>query len=184
MTQNQTKAAFQVGRYQISIADSFPLGALCLWMIINLVMIVTTAAPYGKILVFGAGAALLHFGVETLHNVGHALAAKWVGHPMQGIRIKALLVQSIYPDDEPTLPGAIHIKRALGGPAFSALLTLLMWLLLQQIPYANEIWQWWLRFFFWDSLLIATIGALVPLPFTDGGTVLQYWRTKSTQSDA
>ncbi len=42
----------------------------------------------------------------------------------------------------------------------------------------NAILKWSSIFFFLDNLLVLTIGALLPLRFTDGSTIL-YWRGKA-----
>jgi hypothetical protein len=35
---------------------------------------------------------------------------------------------------------------------------------------------WWVAlFFFLDNLLVLTLGAFVPLGFTDGSTLLRWW---------
>ncbi|MFQ5436102.1 MAG: hypothetical protein ACE5FD_14615, partial [Anaerolineae bacterium] len=77
--------------------------------------------------------------------------------------------------DEPELPAHIHLRRALGGPAASALLTLLAGLLALALRGAPGL-RWPLAaFLFLDNLLVFTLGAFLPLGFTDGSTLLHYW---------
>ncbi len=176
MTQNKTKKLFEVGGYSVLWSPTFFPTFVLLWMTLNLVMMLFSDATYGQITVFGLGAVLIHYFAELLHNVGHAIAARSTGYPMSGIRLWYAFIGSLYPKDEPELSSRIHVTRALGGPILSLILALAMWGVLQVIPYANEIWQWWLRFFFWDNLLILGLGAFLPLGFTDGSTILREWR--------
>ena len=81
--------------------------------------------PWGLALLTGLFAALLHWLSEFIHQLGHAWAARRVGHPMRGIRFWGVLSSSIYPSDEGDLPAGIHIRRALGGPMFSFILSIL-----------------------------------------------------------
>src|SRR5258706_526147 len=69
----------------------------------------------------GLLAVALHWLSEIVHHLGHAIAARRTGYPMSGIRLGFLgvLTSSVYPRDEPELPPALHIQRALGGPLAS-----------------------------------------------------------------
>lgn len=115
---------------------------------------------------------------EVVHNLGHAVAARSVGHPMIGIRFWWLLAASIYPKNEPLLPGRMHIIRALGGPAAS-LLYALFWgallLILRPLGEGSLIW-WVVVYLFLNNLVVLCLGAFLPLGFTDGSTILHYWR--------
>jgi hypothetical protein len=75
------------------------------------------------------------------------------------------------------LPANIHIRRALGGPVGSLLLTLLAAVIgLALRPLGGTPWLVG-AFFFLDNLLVFTLGAFLPLGFTDGSTLLE-WRGK------
>ena len=94
---------------------------------------------------------------------------------MTGIRLWWLLGFSLYPPDEGPLPAAVHIRRALGGPAASVLLTLVAGLIAVAVrPLGGAAW-WVALFFFLDNLLVFTLGAFLPLGFTDGSTLLRWW---------
>ena len=126
----------------------------------------------------GLAAAILHYLGELWHNLGHAVAAHRSGYPMTGVLFWTALATSRYPLDEPELPACIHITRALGGPLGSALLTLVLGLLLpvfSTLPAAPRMVG---VFFFIDNLLVFTIGALLPLGFNDGGTLVHWWNKK------
>jgi hypothetical protein len=67
----------------------------------------------------------------------------------------------------------------VGGPAASLFLTLVGGTLaLVTQPFNGVIWYLAL-FFFLDNLLVFTLGAFLPLNFSDGGTLLRY--IKQTQ---
>jgi hypothetical protein len=127
------------------------------------------AAVWGGLL-----ATLLHWWSSVLHQWGHAVAARRTGYPMREIRLLHLLSTSIYPRDEPALPAEIHIRRALGGPIASFLASLmgfgLAWLVQN-----NELAYLLALFFAFENLLVFGLGAFMPLGFTDGSTLLEWW---------
>jgi hypothetical protein len=127
---------------------------------------------------------LFHWLSGLAHQVGHAWAARRVGHPMLGIRVGrlGLLGTSLYPADEPALPAEVHMRRALGGPAASLTVTLLAAAAAWGLAHtdANLLWcvAVWVCF---ENAAVFTLGALLPLPFTDGGTLLHWWRSRKTE---
>lgn len=130
-------------------------------------------APF-EALTLGVACALIHLFGEFWHNLGHAAAARSVGHPMIGITFWGLLAASIYPKDEGTLPARVHIWRALGGPLGSSVLTLLALAALYIANGVSPLLSAVTWFFFLDNLLVYSLGAFLPLGFTDGSTLL-YW---------
>lgn len=123
----------------------------------------------------GLVAALLHWVGETWHQFGHALAARWVGYPMQGVELWWFFGRSIYPPDEPELPARVHIRRALGGAPASLGLTLLSGAITLGLRGSAGVGYWVGLFFFIENLFVFTLGAFLPLGFTDGSTLLRYW---------
>lgn len=75
---------------------------------------------------------------------------------------------SQYPMDEPDLPH-IHIRRALGGLLFSAVLALAAGGLMRVV--LHETTRSLLRFAWWENLLVFTVQMFVPLGFNDGSTL-------------
>jgi hypothetical protein len=73
------------------------------------------------------------------------------------------------------LPATIHIRRALGGPVATLAATLLVGLGISALRPAGGLVWWLAAFFFLDGLLIFTLGALLPLGFTDGSTLMHWW---------
>lgn len=119
-------------------------------------------------------AMLLHWLSEFWHHVGHAQAAKQTGYPMSGVCFVGPLASSLYPPEEPTLPPPVHIKRALGGPIASGGLALLTGLLALAAQWVGGVPAMVATLTFLDNLLVLTLGAFVPLGFTDGSTLLRY----------
>jgi len=126
----------------------------------------------------GLVAAFFHYDADLWHQYGHASAAAQTGHPMSGVRFWGVLSSSIYPPNEPELPAEVHIQRALGGPRYSLVMTLGAALLggLVYITSSEVNWVVYIFiFFFLDNLLVFTLGAFLPLGFTDGSTLLHWW---------
>lgn len=146
-----------------------------LWVVLSAGAFLFLVLPLGEALLGGLIAMLLHWASETLHQLGHAYVARRVGYPMAGIRYGFLLAGSFYPRDEPALPAAVHLRRAVGGPPVSLSLALLgdlsAWLLLPVggLPYYLAVW------FTFENLVVFFLGALLPLGFTDGSTLLKWW---------
>lgn len=130
--------------------------------------------PTGRALAGGLALTGLHWFSEVWHNVGHATAARQTGHPMEGIRLGYLgvLGTAIYPEDEPELPAHVHLRRAAGGPIGSAVLTGIAGVL--SLLTAGMRVGWVPVVFFLDNLLVFTLGALLPLGFTDGSTIYRW----------
>lgn len=131
-------------------------------------------------LIFGLAVAILHFLSETIHQFGHVLAARRTGYPMSGITFWWVLGMSRYPSDEGELPARIHLYRALGGAPTSLIVAILgglATLLLHQNGASAPVW-WAALIFAADNLLVFTLGALLPLGFTDGSTILRYWKER------
>jgi hypothetical protein len=150
-------------------------GFLLLWLILSLIGWLGLDFGVGTAVFAAFLATILHFLGELWHQLGHAWAARRTGYPISGVMFVWVLATSLYPRDEPELPAHIHIWRALGGPAASFFMALVggtLAILTQQFG----IVIWYLALFiFLDNLLVFTLGALLPLGFTDGSTLLHYW---------
>ncbi len=163
----------------LSASPSALLGSIVLWLALTGIAIGLLHFTTGEAIVAALAAVALHWFSETIHQLGHARAARRAGYPMVGIRYWGLLSMSIYPPDEPALPADVHIQRALGGPLMSSnvVIAAAIILLLLRLSRATGA-LWWLGIFFlFDNLLVMTLGALLPLGFTDGSTLL-HWRNK------
>jgi hypothetical protein len=128
----------------------------------------------------GILATTLHYLSDLWHQLGHARAAEQTGYPMKGMTFVGLLCFSVYPQNEGLLPAEMHIQRALGGPIFSLLLTLVVGLAALLTRFIGGLPLFLAVFTFLDNLLVFTIGALLPLGFTDGNTLLTWWGQRNS----
>lgn len=163
----------RVAGLQIDATPSAIAGSALLWALLSAAGVLLGVPPASAVL-GGLVAALLHWGSELVHHLGHARAARATGHPMIGVRLWWVLGMSRYPRDEGDLPASVHIRRALGGPSASLALTLVAAALAVVLRPLGGAIGWVALFFFLDNLLVFTLGAFAPLGFTDGSTLL-YW---------
>ncbi|MCA9977911.1 MAG: hypothetical protein KC413_19255 [Anaerolineales bacterium] len=168
--------------FKIMVKITAVTGFLFLWLVFSLVGWLGLDLGAGTAVLTALIAAILHFLGEFWHQLGHAWAARRTGWPMSGVMFIWVLAASLYPKDEPELPARVHIRRALGGPAASLFMTVLMGLVVwvtstspvTTISFYISI-NYLTLFFFLDNLLVFTLGAFLPLGFTDGSTLLRYW---------
>jgi hypothetical protein len=144
--------------------------------------------PVSLAIVAGCLSAVLFLLYEWLHQLGHAFAARRVGHPMTGLRFFNLFSGGQYPPDEPALPARLHVRRALGGFWVNVVIGLL-WLPLvfkvwpvgrEILPPDASLIAWVAGFSAFVNLVILGLGALLPLKIpggglNDGATLLHYW---------
>lgn len=124
----------------------------------------------------GLVGVVIHWLSDFWHQFGHTIAARRTGYPMVGLRFWGIFSTSLWPADEPTLPGRIHIRRALGGPLASILLGVLALVIALLLGQDTGL-AWWVAIFAAaDNLVLLGFGAFLPLGFTDGSTILQWWR--------
>jgi hypothetical protein len=172
------KTTFKLGRMaglELSARSSALAGSVLLWAIFSAIGIGLLNASFAVALVASLIAVALHWVSEILHNLGHAWAARRTGYPMIGVQLWGILSMSVYPVDEPALPARVHIQRALGGPFGSLLVTVAAGALMLALRSAGGVGWWLALFLFLDNLLVFTLGALLPLGFTDGTTILYWW---------
>jgi hypothetical protein len=131
-------------------------------------------------IIAGILSALIMFVSECVHQYGHAWAARSVGYPMIGLYHFSWFSASIYPKDEPPLPPATHIRRALGGFWINVLIGLVLGVFILWL-WPHGWLGWVLNFAAVYNFFVLGLGALLPIDipgvFTiDGGTLLHYWR--------
>ncbi len=171
------KKLFELGTLfglRLTAKPSVLAGTVIVWAVWAVVSALVFDTGWSLALLLGLLAAPLHWLSEFIHQLGHAWAARRVRHPMIGIRFWGVLSSSIYPGDEGDLPAGVHIRRALGGPLFSLVLSLLGGIVLVLTPDLAPAWRSLLWFFFIENFFILTLQVFVPLGFNDGGTVF-YW---------
>jgi Zn-dependent protease len=162
----------RVAGLELSASPSALLGSLAIAGLLAVLLRRAGRTPSHTALVV-AGAVPLHWSNDLWHHLGHAAAAQATGYPMSGVHFWGLLATSRYPEDEPLLPAEVHIRRALGGPAaslFAALLSALLWRLAPRVGPGRDLALVALA----GNLTLGS-GALIPLPFLDGGTLLKWW---------
>jgi Zn-dependent protease len=164
----------QLGDLAITGTPPAVVSSLFLWLALSLlagfIFELDTAAAFFA----GLVATLLHWLSAVLHQLGHAVVARRLGVPMREIRLLHVLAVSLYPRDELELPAEVHVKRALGGPPVSVLLGL-TGLLAALLLAEGSVWYLMALFFALENLLLFGLGAFIPLGFTDGSTLLQWW---------
>jgi len=168
-----------LARLQLSLLPLAFAGSIGLWVIIVVLMAPVFNLPIGSAL-FGAVIVIgLHWFSEVVHQFGHAWAARRTGYPMTGIRFgtRAILATALYPPDEPALPAKTHIRRALGGPIFSAWLSSIAFIIiLMTFRTAAPMWEFVLWCFFLENFFVMTLQVFIPLGFNDGATIWHWAR--------
>lgn len=160
---------------EISASPSALFGFVGVWLVLSLVGLFLIKLSPVESIVGGFLCACLHWLSELVHHLGHAGAARATGYPMRRVRFVHVLAVSLYPRDEPVLSGKIHIRRALGGPMVSLVVTILAFLILLIATSVRGLFYWVALWFFLDNLLVFFLGAFLPLGFTDGSTILKWW---------
>lgn len=120
---NRTYVIGKVLGLRITAETSAFVAGFVLWAILAVIGKEFLALTGPDVVLGGGLLVLLHYGSEFVHQFGHALAAAQTKYEMTGIHYWLLLSRSIYPPDEPRLPAKLHIKRAMGGPIASGVLS-------------------------------------------------------------
>jgi hypothetical protein len=93
---------------------------------------------------------------------------------MLGVRFWGGLATSVYPTDEPPLPARVHLTRAAGGPITSLLAGTIVAIVRSRTGPRGGIASDLSQLLVFDNLLVLALGSLLPLGFTDGGTLLKW----------
>lgn len=168
-----------MGQLEVTSSRSAAGGFLLLWVLFSALGLKLFRLKPGAALMGGLIGSFLHFLSELWHQAGHARAAEQTGYPMEGVHLWGVLGTSVYPIDEPELPGEVHVRRALGGPRASAVLAVAGWLLVLATWPVRGIAFMIATLFALENTFIFYLGAFIPLPFleTDGETIRRYWST-------
>lgn len=180
---------FNLFGLQVTFAPAALVGFVLLALLAALLAGWRLHLAAGPALLAGFLSALVFYVSDLLHQFGHALAAWRTGHRMTGIHFFHVLSGSVYPRNEPPLPARTHIRRALGGFWVNLIVgALFLPVALALYPRGTEllppgpsVMAWVAAFGAFTNILILGLGALVPLKlpgggWTDGGTLLHYWR--------
>lgn len=123
----------------------------------------------------GVGALTMSaiLGSEWCHNLAHAAAARFVGKPMDALRITWGMPLVVYHDiQDGTVSPRQHILRALGGPVLNALL-LPFALLLQRSTRQGSALRDVANAALGMNTFLCT-ASLLPIPGIDGGPILKW----------
>jgi hypothetical protein len=164
---------------KMTVRPSAIIASIALWAVATEVATVYFHASLAAGVIQGLIVTLIHWLSDLLHQLGHAIAARSTGYPMSGLRLWLLVSSGLYPLDEPELPGRIHVRRALGGPITSLIVTAIAGAIAWLMGNADSPHTWIAVFAFLDNLLVFTLGAFLPLGFTDGSTLLRLWRGRT-----
>ena len=128
---------------------------------------------WGNRLLTGALTMAAILGSEWCHNLAHAAAARLVNRPMDALRVTWGMPLVVYYDiNDQTVTPRQHIARALGGPAFNALL-LPVALLLRKLTRPGSIPRDVADAAAGMNLFLST-ASLLPIPGIDGGPILKW----------
>jgi hypothetical protein len=182
------QAEYKLGRLanlDITATFSALVGTLILWGILSAIAFLVLKLPAGTAIIGGLAATILHQIAELWHQLGHAWAARRTGYPMTGIRFGFLgvLSSALYPPDEPALPPDVHIRRALGGPLASLVMSVIaaiIFLVINTSRSGGTLW-WLALFFFLENFIVFTLQVFVPLGFNDASTLLYWMRKRQTK---
>ena len=170
----------KVAGLRLSATPAALAGSILLFVALFGVAIGILRLTVGESMIGSLAAVVLHWSAALAHQLGHARAARRTGYPMSGVRFGAmgLLGASLFPHDEPELPAAVHIRLAWGGPTGSFFVSILAAIFVLLSLNSRGVSFWLAVFFFLDNFLVFTLGSLLPLGFTDGSTLLEWWRKR------
>lgn len=179
---NTTLRLGRVAGLPVTADPSAVVGSLLLGTLAAAVASLVLKTSFVGALLGGVLVVMLHWISDLVHQLGHATAARRTGYPATSLRLWGLLSSIRYPADEPPLPIAVHARRALGGPLASASCSLVAAALVVALrPVAGTAW-WLLVFLLLDNLFVLTLGAFLPLGFTDGSTLLRLRRERAERA--
>lgn len=165
-----------IGGVHVRADNTAAVASLMLWAMVHTILWWVLQLPPLAALQVSFALVALHWVSVLIHHLGHALAARRTGFPMQALILIGLLGRERYPADEPQLSVRTHALRALGGPAaslLSGLLLLLIILIIRPQTFTHQIVLW---AFALENLLLLGVGVFVPLGSTDGSTLLNLRR--------
>lgn len=164
-----------IGELEIYFQRNIFIGALILLGIFTASASLFLDYDLNKSLFAGALAVIAYYISEYFHQQGHQIAAIKTGYPMEGMVFIWVLAASLYPKDEPTLSAEIHIQRALGGPFRSFLISIVFAIFAWTVSPSKNMTYDLLLFISGINLIVFSLGAFLPLGFTDGSTLLEWW---------
>jgi Zn-dependent protease len=112
-------------------------------------------------------------GSEWGHNLGHAAMARWMGKPMDALRVTwGMPLVIYYQPEEPSITPHQHILRSLGGPLLNLALLPLA-LLAKLFTRADTVARDAADAAVAMNTFLST-ASLLPIPGIDGGPILKW----------
>jgi Zn-dependent protease len=142
--------------------------ALVTWSLIELFRKAVPDLPSAAYWILGLGTALTYFACIVLHELGHALVARAAGIPIRGITL--FLFGGVAEMEDEPLSASSEFLMAIAGPAVSAVLAAIFWLLSGLVETPAVAFP--LRSVAGINLLVLIFN-LVPAFPLDGGRVLR-----------
>jgi Zn-dependent protease len=124
------------------------------------------AAALGGVFPAGLGYGVLLMTCNTLHTLGHILAGRIMGAPMQANLLTSTRDVNIYTSPSLHTPPHIRIVRALGGPFANLSIGIVA------LGAAKAAGIDLLIVFGWMNIAIG-LWTLLPIPTLDGSTILR-----------
>ncbi|MGE5123237.1 MAG: hypothetical protein ACM3H7_01875 [Acidobacteriaceae bacterium] len=126
-----------------------------------------------KRILAGTMNGMILFAFEWCHNLAHAAFARWIGKPVNAIRITWGTPILIYYDiNDPSVTPRQHIIRAVGGPAFNALSIPIIWCA-RRLTRQGSMCRYVSSFGLGVNIFLSTV-SLLPIPGIDGGPILKW----------
>lgn len=159
------------GGLEIKIEKNVALAFLML-AVIFAVVIVIIGAISGDLSQFTAleviwvamAAAAFHFVLQSVHLIGHAVAAWTTGYQMSRMWFLYAFAMTLYPRDEPTIPARLHIRRSLGGPIAFGIALIIVFLLWSNARDAYWTLRYLTSFMLFEAVFLFFFSSIV----TDG----------------
>jgi len=112
-------------------------------------------------------------GSEWSHNLAHAAAAKWVGHPTDAIRITWGMPLLVYYEiEDARVTPRQHIARALGGPLINLTFLGIAALVRPLTKFGTPLRDVTDAAIGMNAFLF--LGGMLPIPAMDGGAILKW----------
>jgi hypothetical protein len=112
-----------------------------------------------------AGFGLALTVTNAVHAVGHIISSRLIGAPMDELYITTPRLFTLYHGDQNSLPGRVHVGRAIGGTLANLALALLL------LPLAGRLAPGPARRLVWQLLLVNLcfgLASWTPYPGVDG----------------
>ena len=165
-------------KFSLSVLSRIYVASIILWGVLVLIGLFGLRLSLREGILFGIGGMLIHWVSNLFHHLGHIIAAHSTGYPMSGLRIGthgSFLGTDVYPENEPALPLRTHVRRALGGPITSLLLSTVFGVMTYALSRgAHSVGYWLAGFGLAENFLFYFAQAILPLGFNDGAVVWRY----------